>query len=265
MKKLCTLFFAMVLFATVQAQTPLTVASDFTATDVHGTSHTLFDYLNAGKYVLIDFFYTTCGPCQAAAPEANASYENFGCNTGGVIFLGLDYGDSDAEVIAFDNTYGAHYPCISGDAGGTAVCTTYGITAYPTFILIAPDKNIVVQDMWPFSTTICNDAISGYGVSAGTCPVGITDYAQNLITGVYPNPASEQTQFTFMAEQNILYTVSIVDLSGKPVLVQQMNEINAAGEYSYTVPVNNLAAGSYFLVLSSDKKPCGRVPLMVIR
>jgi len=265
MKKICTLFFAMVLFATVQAQTPLTVASDFTAADVHGTSHTLFNYLNAGKYVLIDFFYTTCGPCQTAAPQANASYENFGCNTGDVIFLGIDLGDSDAEVIAFDNTYGAHYPCISGDAGGSTICNTYGITAYPTFILIAPDKNIVVQDMWPFSTTICNTTIADYGVNAGTCPVGVTDYPQNLITGVYPNPASEQTQFTFMAEQNIQYTVSIVDLSGKPVLVQQMNEINAAGEYSYTVPVNNLAAGSYFLVLSSDNKPCGRVPLMVIR
>ena len=179
--------------------------------------------------------------------------------------MGIDNGDSDAEVIAFDNTYGAHYPCISGDAGGSAINTTYGINAFPTIILIAPDKNIVVQDMWPFSTSTCNSTISGYGVNAASCPVGFTEYEKNLITGVYPNPASEQAQFTFMGEQNTLYTVSVFDLSGKPVLEQTMDKINTSGEYSYTVPVGNLAAGSYYLVLSSDKKPCGRVPLIVIR
>ena len=265
MKKILSFFSAIVLCAAINAQTPLTTAVDFTATDVHGNSHNLFTYLNAGKYVLIDFFYTTCVPCQGAAPQVNASYENFGCNTSGVFFMGIDYGDSDADVIAFDNTYGAHYPCISGDAGGTSICSTYGITAYPTIILIAPDKSIVVQDMWPFSTSICNSTISGYGVNTASCPVGFTDYEKNLITGVYPNPASEQAQFTFMGEQNTLYTVSVFDLSGKPVLEQTMDIINTSGEYSYAVPVSNLAAGSYYLVLSSDKKPCGRVPLMVIR
>lgn len=265
MKQIFTFILAVALFGLVRAQTPLTTASDFTATDVHGTSHTLFSYLNSGKYVLIDFFYTTCGPCQVAAPQANDSYENFGCNTSGVIFLGIDYGDSDAEVIAFDNTYGAHYPCISGDAGGTAICGTYGITAYPTFILIAPDKNIVEQDIWPFSTSICNTTIAGYGVGTASCPTGIFDYSQNIITGLYPNPASDQTMFTFMAEQNALYKVTVFSMSGQPVLEQQMNEINSQGEYSYSIPVGELAAGSYYIVLSSDNRPCGRVPLMVVR
>lgn len=265
MKKLLSLFGAIIFCTVVNGQTPLTTAVDFTATDVHGNSHNLFTYLNSGKYVLIDFFYTTCGLCQTAAPQVNASYENFGCNTSGVIFLGIDLGDNDTEVLAFDNTYGVHYPCISGDAGGSNICSTYGISAYPTIILIAPDKSIVVQDMWPFSTSICNSTISGYGVSTATCPVGFTDYEKNLITGVYPNPASEQAEFTFMGEQNTRYTVSVFDMSGKPVLEQTMDVINTSGEYTYNVSVANLAAGSYYLVLSSDNKPCGRVPLMVIR
>jgi len=266
MKKMYLIAFAFLsLSLSINAQTPLTVASDFTATDVDGVSQNLFTHLDGGKYVLIDFFYTTCGPCQAAAPQANASYEHFGCNNSGVFFLAVDYGDSDAEVIAFGDTYGAHYPAISGDAGGTAICGTYGITAYPTFILIAPNHNIIVQDMWPFSTTICNTAIEGEGVAPMACPAGVFDYSQNIITGLYPNPASEQTMFTFMAEQNKLYTVTVYDLSGKPVLVKEMNEITSQGEYSYSVPVNDLAAGSYYMVLSSDSKPCGRVPLMIVK
>ena len=59
--------FALVLVAaltiqvkTSSAQCPLTEAVDFTVTDLDGNTHTLFDILdNDGKYVLIDFFYTT--------------------------------------------------------------------------------------------------------------------------------------------------------------------------------------------------------------
>ena len=45
----------------LQAQTSLTNAVDFTVTDLEGNSHTLFDYLNNGKYVCVDFFAYWCG------------------------------------------------------------------------------------------------------------------------------------------------------------------------------------------------------------
>lgn len=62
MKKL--LRFALVMLAALTmntsfAQTGLTEAVDFTATDTDGNTWTLFDELAEGKYVLIDFFFTT--------------------------------------------------------------------------------------------------------------------------------------------------------------------------------------------------------------
>ena len=41
------------------AQTPLTTAVDFTATDFNGNEFNLFEILDGGQYVLIDFFGTT--------------------------------------------------------------------------------------------------------------------------------------------------------------------------------------------------------------
>lgn len=41
------------------AQTTLTVAVDFTATDFNGNEFNLFEILDGGQYVVIDFFGTT--------------------------------------------------------------------------------------------------------------------------------------------------------------------------------------------------------------
>jgi len=40
------------------SQTPLTEAVDFTETDIYGNEITLFEILDAGQYVCIDFFAT---------------------------------------------------------------------------------------------------------------------------------------------------------------------------------------------------------------
>ena len=58
MKKI-TLFLGLLLATTFGfAQTPLTEAVDFTATDIEGVEHNLFSILDGGQYVCIDFFYT---------------------------------------------------------------------------------------------------------------------------------------------------------------------------------------------------------------
>ena len=59
MKKLTLI--AVMFFAANLAfsQTPLTTAVDFTATDTQGIERNLFEILDGGQYVVIDFFYTT--------------------------------------------------------------------------------------------------------------------------------------------------------------------------------------------------------------
>jgi hypothetical protein len=59
MKKVLRL--ALVMFAALSmnisyGQTPLTEAVDFTATDIEGNEWNLFEVLDAGQYVLIDFW-----------------------------------------------------------------------------------------------------------------------------------------------------------------------------------------------------------------
>ncbi len=151
MKKIITLLLALAIGFGLKAQCPLTQAVDFTATDIHGTEVHLFDILNSGQYVLIDFFFTTCGPCQQATPKVTESYYAMGCNMHDVFYIEIATGDSETNCLNWVNTYGIEYPTISGTAGGTGICSTYQIGAFPSVILIAPNRQIVIQDLWPIN------------------------------------------------------------------------------------------------------------------
>ena len=170
MKKVITLILALAIGFGLKAQCPLTQAVDFTATDVHGTEVHLFDILDGGQYVLIDFFFTTCGPCQQATPKVVESYYAMGCNMHDVFYMEIATGDSDAACLNWVNTYGVEYPTISGAAGGTGICNQYQIPAYPTLIVIAPDHSIVIQDLWPINNaqTIIT-TLEGLGLQQHDC------------------------------------------------------------------------------------------------
>ena len=170
MKKLFTLILALAFGFGLKAQCPLTQAVDFTATDVHGTEVHLFDILDSGQYVLIDFFFTTCGPCQQATPKVVESYYAMGCNMHDVFYMEIATGDSDAACLNWVNTYGVEYPTISGQAGGTGICSQYQIGAYPTLIVIAPDRSIVINALWPINNaqTVIN-ALEQLGLQQHDC------------------------------------------------------------------------------------------------
>ena len=170
MKKLLLAVLVLVGLQT-QAQTSLTTAVDFTVTDIHGNIHNLFDYLNNGKHVIVDFFFTTCGPCIASVPILHQAYTDYGCNTGDIIFISIDNGDSDAQVMQYEIDHGALLPAISGnDGGGNAVDAAYGISAYPTVILIAPNRTILEQDIFPVSNI--TTALPNAGLNMAVCDTG---------------------------------------------------------------------------------------------
>ena len=170
MKKVFILILALAFGFGLKAQCPLTQAVDFTATDVHGTEVHLFDILDGGQAVLIDFFFTTCGPCQQATPKIVESYYAMGCNLHDVFYMEIATGDSEAACLNWVNTYGVEYPTISGAAGGTGICSQYGIGQYPTVILIMPNHQIVIQDLWPISNaqTVIN-ALEQHGLQQHDC------------------------------------------------------------------------------------------------
>ncbi len=225
------------------SQVSLSEAVDFTVTDVEGNKHHLFDYLNDGKYVLIDFFFTTCAICQEIAPKINEVYEYFGCNSASLIVLGIEYENNDADVIAFNKAYGSAYPSVSGlEGGGRDVCIAYKPNAYATITLIAPDKQIVFKDIWPInSAQTVIDTITPLGPQKADCAAtGIYENLSNI--DIYPVPAND---FIKIANANGYY-LSVYNTNGQIVL---QKDITSNTE---TVDLQKLNTGIYTLKLSNE-------------
>lgn len=198
MKKLLLLVIAFTLGMGVKAQCPLNTAVDFTATDVHGTEVHLFDILDSGQYVLVDFFFTSCSACIQTIPYMVQSYSMLGCNLHDVFYVEVDYGDSQAACQNWVNNHGVEYPTISGQSGGTAICNQYGISSYPTVILIAPDRSILIKDLWPISNaqTVVNQ-LGAYGIEEHDCTEPVGELTLTPDTLWFSNMDEDQT-FTIL-------------------------------------------------------------------
>lgn len=252
MKKIYLVLFMLISFGAVQAQTTLSTATDFTVTDTHGSGHNLFNILASGKYVCLDFFFTTCGPCQATCPYYKQTFTNYGCNTQDVYFMSIDLGNTDAEVDAYEVTYlggSSGYPAVSGsEGGGDAVVSAYGITAFPTYILIAPDHSIIEQDMWPISSAASFDTyFNAHSLVYKSCLSGIEESALDAAVIVFPNPAHDLLNIE-LGNGEKLSGVKVMDGMGRLVIDEAVN-----AQENYQVDISKLASGVYSMEILSVK------------
>ena len=124
------------------------LAPDFTITDSHGEEHQLYaDYLDQGRTVLLEVFYTTCPPCNSIAPLMEPFYQEWGAGEYDVEFFELSDKnfDTDALVNAYQAMYDETFIAAGVDGGSLAAVAPYKSGQYgpwfgtPTFIVIAPD------------------------------------------------------------------------------------------------------------------------------
>ena len=165
----------------------MTEAVDFTVTDLNGNEHTLSDYLDAGKYVCIDFFALLVWTLRRPRPLLHRGLQHVRLQRrrrhlhehGVRRHLGPDPRLRGGQ--RRDNPA----PAISGAEGGRcAVHGDYSIQAFPTFILIDPEWNVVEQDIWPMSVEILDDVLQSYGLEQMTCVSSIEDEATVTLDGV---------------------------------------------------------------------------------
>lgn len=225
-----------------KAQTPLDTAADFTVKDITGVTHRLHEYMAANKLVVVDFFTITCGPCGTYAPMINDSYKHFGCNTGNVVFLGINWGADNQGVEQFGNEFGVEYPESSGlEGNGNSVTNQFGILSFPTVILIKPDYSIAENFIWPPETEVLDSIIALNGGQLAECTTG-NNRPETSATRIWPNPASN----VLYCKSTSLANLSIRLLSSDGHLVYSNNKLTPGTNCAITT--KGFPNGCYILV-----------------
>ena len=238
-------------------------APDFTVTDTDGNTHRLYDYLEAGRTVILDFYYTTCVPCQFYSPQVNLAYEKYGCNEAETFFMAIDYDDTNAEVQAYDEEYQILYPSISGlNGGGNAVVNDYDIIGFPTFYVIDSTKKIV--DMIdPPTLQVFDFRFGNLGIEPAACETALHDPdSKKLIAVATPNPVAAGSDLTIhvdhlvpdLSMQFAIYN-SIGHVMQKGNFVQHVNQLSARIS-------ENLSSGIYFFKFN-DQQENYCIPVMI--
>ncbi|OFY27657.1 MAG: hypothetical protein A2275_03710 [Bacteroidetes bacterium RIFOXYA12_FULL_35_11] len=85
-------------------------ATDFTLTDTQGNTWNLYEQLDAGKTVVLDFFSTTCGSCISSVPNINQLWIDNGSGNGSVLVWGIETNNAgNVQIDSFMVNYGGQY------------------------------------------------------------------------------------------------------------------------------------------------------------
>lgn len=116
-------------------------APDFTLTDIHGMPFSLSGYDPKGKYTILDFWGSWCPPCIGGMPEMKEYYDKYRDK---LEIIGIACRDKEAawKKAVADNALPWIQVIDDGSAAGNDAAARYKVKAYPTKIVLAPDKTV---------------------------------------------------------------------------------------------------------------------------
>ena len=144
----------LVIFMLVQTVLFAQTAPNLIVTDLNGTTHNLYNYLDEGKTVILDFFIINCTSCQDGAPYLDEFWNTYGPNGSEQIqVISLEVSNAtnqQAEDIAAE--WGIGNPIVNLDETPSGFAPF--IQSYPTYLVVCPDKSMTPLIDFEYPQTI---------------------------------------------------------------------------------------------------------------
>jgi cytochrome c biogenesis protein CcmG/thiol:disulfide interchange protein DsbE len=143
------IFLAFILWGLNRAQQPPIQVGDkvppFTLTTFDGKQINTADL--AGKVIVVNFWASWCKPCEQEAAEMEQAWQAVS-SSGKVVFLGVDWVDTEVEAKGYLTKFGVTYP--NGPDLRTSISQMFRIRGVPETYIIGRDGRLANVKIGPF-------------------------------------------------------------------------------------------------------------------
>ena len=233
----------------LKAQKP---APDFTLTSTDGTTYNLYEQLDLGKTVVLDFFMISCGSCATYLDSLDLIWETYGYEGDSTMVWGIEINQgTDEEIDEFFLENGGTFPAFNTiDDEYITDTSYYDVTYTPKYFVICPDRYFKYCDypsiagMVEFCKSSGND--DDDDDDSDTTDTFITEmepgyYIQSLFAG------KDQLKIDLSLETGSEITAAIYGINGRKHM--QEKYILFSGDQQIRMNTKLLSSGFYILKL----------------
>jgi cytochrome c biogenesis protein CcmG/thiol:disulfide interchange protein DsbE len=129
------------------------MAPDFSLTGFDGREVTLSEL--RGQVVIINFWASWCPPCREEAAYLEQTWRKY--KDQGVVFIGVDYVDTEKEALAYIQEFDITY--LNGPDIGTAISDAYNIQGVPETFFVSKSGELRGVHIGPLKAPELNQII----------------------------------------------------------------------------------------------------------
>lgn len=197
-----------------------TTAMDFTQNDCNGNPHHLFQDLDEGNVVIIEYFMNNCGSCIVAGKKLEALKTDLLAEFPNKIkSYAFGYTNSYSCTTISNWVTSNGFTSIPMNNGANQVAY-YGGMGMPTIVVLGGTNHAILGSPYlDFQTS--DTTIMGADIRSFFSQLSVKENSKNSKIKLYPNPTNETITLNFTDLENKIKEISIMDVSGRIVYIQK--------------------------------------------